>query len=372
MKSNRKAILVTVLALIMSLMPVQAFATDQEGLNDQTGTDTAAAETTDNTETAAEEEPAPAPKPAPAPVVKKGWQTENGAKYYYNSAGKRITGVRKVGGKVLYFDKTGKYTPFKGWKTINGARYYGLGDKGLAVKPTLIKTKVKEKTRVKVKKKKYKTVTRTVNKNLLYMFQTNGKLRKTKGLFKYNGKEYYGAGNGVLKTKWVAFKEKKKDKAAYFDPKTGAMKKGGKVKYLEIPKNGRLGEAYALGVRKLDKTKWTLRQAYKNSYKIKYKNRWYRRKTAEQYAIRGFKKNNGNCFVMASTFYIQAKLLGYNVHQIKGKVNYHFPHSWTIIRQNGKWWVYDPNFRNETGRSGWKIWYGKKGTWRYMKYHRMN
>ena len=95
-------------------------------------------------------------------------------------------------------------------------------------------------------------------------------------------------------------------------------------------------------------------------------------KTAEQYALKGFKKGKGNCYVMASTFYIQAKLLGYDVHQVKGKVAHIYPHSWTVIRQDGRDWVYDPNFTNETGRNGWKIYYGKKGTWRYNHYHKMN
>ena len=73
---------------------------------------------------------------------------------------------------------------------------------------------------------------------------------------------------------------------------------------------------------------------------------------------------------MAATFYIMAKLLGYDVHQVAGKVD--LPHSWTVIRQDGREWVYDPNFKNETGRNGWKIYYGKKGTWKYNHYHKMN
>lgn len=75
---------------------------------------------------------------------------------------------------------------------------------------------------------------------------------------------------------------------------------------------------------------------------------------------------------MAATFYIQAKLLGYDVHQVKGKVAGLNPHSWTVIRHGKKEWVYDPNFKNETGRNGWKIWYGKKGTWRYTGKKKMN
>ena len=117
---------------------------------------------------------------------------------------------------------------------------------------------------------------------------------------------------------------------------------------------------------------WSLRQAYKNSYKLKYYDRWWRQSSSEKYALRGFKKGKGNCYVMAATFYIQAKLLGYNVHQVRGKVAHRAPHSWTVIKHGKKYYVYDPNFRNETGGNGWKIWYGKRGTWRYTNYHKMN
>ena len=68
--------------------------------------------------------------------------------------------------------------------------------------------------------------------------------------------------------------------------------------------------------------------------------------------------------------YVMAKLLGYDIHQVAGKVD--LPHSWTVIKQNGREWVYDPNFTNETGRNGWKIYYGKRGTWRYNHYYKMN
>ena len=175
-----------------------------------------------------------------------------------------------------------------------------------------------------------------------------------------------GLGGGVIKTGWAAIG----NNAMYFDKDTGFMAKDKKIGYLKVPKNGRLGKAYALGVRQLDKSGWSLKKAYKFSYKIKYQGRSYRAKNSETYAIKGFTKKKGNCYVMAATFYIMAKLLGYDVHQVEGKVD--LPHSWTVIKENGKEWVYDPNFKNETGRNGWKIYYGKKGTWKYNHYHKMN
>ena len=322
MKSGRrKSLLILVIALVAALMPLQAFAAD-----------TTTSGTADNA--------------AAAEEVKNGVVIEKGVPKYYVK---------------------GSLKEFTGWKKIDGEKYYGLGDGTLAHSATAIKTKTKVTKKVKGKK-----VTKTVTTYPLYMFRKNGKLITKKGLYKYKDKEYYGNGDGSLKTGWVAFKEKKKDKAAYFNEKNGAMKKGGKVKYLEIPENGRLGEAYALGIKKLDSTKWTLKQAYKNSYRLKYYDRWWRQSSSEKYALRGFKRGKGNCYVMAATFYIQAKLLGYDVHQVKGKVAYRYPHSWTVIKQGGKEWVYDPNFKNETGRNGWKIWYGKRGTWKYTKYKKMN
>ena len=56
------------------------------------------------------------------------------------------------------------------------------------------------------------------------------------------------------------------------------MAKNTTVGYLKVPANGRLGKAYALGVRQLDKSGWTLRDAYTFSYKIKYQGRSYRAK----------------------------------------------------------------------------------------------
>ena len=181
---------------------------------------------------------------------------------------------------------------------------------------------------------------------------------------------YYGLGGGRLHTGWRAIVQKKKGYAVYFYKSSGAMAKNTKIKHLKIPKNGRLGRAYYLGIKRLDKTGWSLKSAFWWSVRMRYQGRWYRAKDSETYAIKGFTKGYGNCYCMAATFYVMAKLLGYDVHQVEGRVD--LPHSWTVIKQDGKEWVYDPNFTNETGRNGWKIYYGKKGTWRYNHYHKMN
>ena len=304
---------------------------------------------------------------------KNGLINENGATYYYVN-GVMQTGVVNINGELYYFFNDGKAVTatnawFKGDDSTTADRY-ALGGGKIAAGAKAITEKVKYKKKVKINKKKgkkakYKTVTKTKNVSTLYWFdKTTGKIRKDAGFFSDGANSYYCKGNGQLAVKWNAIG----NKAYYFYPNTGIQAKGTTIGHLKIPASGHLGEAYALGIKKLNKTKWTLRQAYKNSYKIRYQGRWWRQKTAEQYALKGFKKNKGNCYVMASTFYIQAKLLGYNVRQIKGKVAHRYPHSWTQIKTGSKWKVYDPNFRNETGRNGWNIYYGKKGTWRYTNY----
>ncbi|MBQ3281986.1 MAG: hypothetical protein IJH41_06250 [Eubacterium sp.] len=279
-------------------------------------------------------------------VMKTGLVTYEGSVYYFDKNGKMKTGVVRTGGKLYYFQKSGKGRAAKGWfKGTDKKKRYSLGNGRIA-------------SGVKKVGKTY------------YFFRTgNGTLQK-KGFFKSGKKEYYSLGGGKLATGWKAIGKK----ACYFYPKgrkAGQMAKNTKVGYLKVPKSGRLGEAYALGIKTLDKNGWSLRSAYRFSYKLKYYDRWYRTSSSEKYSLRGFKQHRGNCYVMAATFYIQAKLLGYDVHQVRGHVGI-WPHSWTIIRHGKKYYVYDPNFRNETGRNGWKIWYGKRGTWRYSGKHRMN
>lgn len=382
---KKRLSLILVLALIITSLPVFAFAAEEDGNEDIAGGSTPAAE---KVLTAGDEEPSEditvsggAEEPDPAELSQSlsalesepepgthadGWDGDS-----YWRGGVMLTGMQLIDGKVYYL-KEGVKTVVNGWINVDGSTYYGYSSGTFANSPVRIKgtktvkVKKKVKSKKKRKKKKYKYVYKTVATNYLYMFGADGKLDRRTGLYTKDGKEYYGIGGGVLKTGWAAVG----NNAMYFYPSNGSMAKKTKIGYLKIPANGRLGRAYALGVRQLDKSGWSLKKAYKFSYKLRYSGRSYRTKTSEQYAIRGFTRKKGNCYVMAATFYIQAKLLGYDVHQVAGRVD--LPHSWTVIRQNGREYVYDPNFKNETGRNGYKIWYGKKGTWRYRKYHKMN
>ena len=81
---------------------------------------------------------------------------------------------------------------------------------------------------------------------------------------------------------------------------------------------------------------------------------------------------------MAGTFYAMARVLGYDVHQMTGQVPYinggFGPHSWLEItsKSNGKMYVCDPDFQNNSGVNGYMFNYGSPGTWQYVKYKRMN
>ena len=95
------------------------------------------------------------------------------------------------------------------------------------------------------------------------------------------------------------------------------------------------------------------------------------RHSTEWYADYGFTHKKGNCYVMAAMFCEMARTLGYECHQISGRVPLarggFGPHSWCELVKDGKTYVCDPDFTNETKLNGLLINYGQKGTWRYEK-----
>ena len=419
MRKNLKVLLLSVI-VAATMIPISTFADTTAEAANETGTQAATESTTnlnDSNTVAVQSDTADKTTDSvdgsgngegedPKPEVKNGWVTENGSKYYYvddkyvtgkqsiegknyffseigvlqtgwipsgsskmyaGTDGVLVNGIQTISGKKYYFSENVMKT---GIRKVSGSLYYFNKDGSAITKTGWVKCPDKY-NRYFYSGGKMATGVKKISKKL-YFFNTGSGTLKGKGFFNYNGKTYYSKGHGVLATKWQALTRNKKLHGYYFYPKTGAMAKNTKIGYLKIPKSGALHEAYALGIRKLNKTHWSLRQAYKNSYKLKYYDRWWRQSSSEKYALRGFKKGKGNCYVMAATFYIQAKLLGYNVHQVRGKVAHRAPHSWTVIKHGKKYYVYDPNFRNETGGNGWKIWYGKRGTWRYTNYHKMN
>lgn len=316
-----------------------------------------------------------------------GWKTENGRKYYVKQDGSYETGYKKIDGKYYYFNPHGAMQT--GLQKINGSLYW-FHEAGNAMEKGWVNChdgnrrygEGNGKLRVGYKKigKDYyylDTKTGAMAKGAAavngkpYYFKADGKAAG-KGWVKVNGaKKYYSLGKGKLKTGWTSLSSY----GYYFYPKTGEMAKSAKVKGVKIGKSGRLNKAYGRAIKVLDQKGWTLKAAFTYSSKLRY----YRPmpRTAKPgsawFANYGFTKGKGNCYVMASTFYYMAKLMGHDVHQISGFVGTN-PHSWCIIKHKNGTYVYDPNFTNETGRNGYKIKYGQRGTWRYAraKSHRMN
>ena len=322
-------------------------------------------------------------------LAKSRWITLGGHKYYAGSNEKLYSGKKKVDGKSWYFNPKNcrvVYGKFKykgayylgtkkhgilknGWTRYNGKLYYASKSGKLYQK----KIKKIKKHRYYFGKNCYAVTGKFKFKKKYFIAGKTGIIKT--GWIKYKKHKYYANDKGHLATGWKVLKKKKEEGAYYFKETKklstyGAMAAGEKVGYLKVPKSGNAGTAYVYGIKVLDKRGWDLYEAYKYSYKLKYAHRWMRKKTSEAYAVYAFTHGQGNCYCMAATFYVMAKLLGYNIHQVRGYVV--VPHSWTEVVQNGKTYVYDPNFKNETGRNGWKIWYGKKGTWRYSNWKRMN
>lgn len=129
----------------------------------------------------------------------------------------------------------------------------------------------------------------------------------------------------------------------------------------------------------LDRIGWNLRAAFDWSAHMPYT---YYTESGDPgtayYANYGFDHQTGNCYVMAATFAAMAREMGYEVYQIAG----HIPladgglanHSWTEVRIGDTFYVFDPNFENERfgGVNGYQIYYGMRGTWRYVQYYRMH
>ena len=127
----------------------------------------------------------------------------------------------------------------------------------------------------------------------------------------------------------------------------------------------------------LDIIGWDLKAAFDWSTRLTY----YRDNIdisagAEVLSDYGFTYLKGDCYVYAATFYTMAIDMGYDAHMVWGYVpssdGSRATHAWTEINMDGTIYVFDSNFTFRTHRSGYMIYYGMTGTWRYVDYHRVN
>lgn len=190
---------------------------------------------------------------------------------------------------------------------------------------------------------------------------------------------YYSKGDGKLKTGWIGIDGKP---YYFYKSQDDSHRIGGRAYNYTSEQYPRLvvgeegymtgsnAKLYAYAINAMNKYGWTMEGAYEFSYKLQYANRPYRPETVKQGALYGFSKGKGNCYVMNCCFHVMLELLAdkydIEIRQVKSSVgSYEAPHSWLEVKHGNKWWVYDANFRNETGKDGFKIYYGKKNTWKY-------
>ena len=288
--------------------------------------------------------------------MKLGWSTIAGKKYYFEKDGHQTIGWRSLGGKKYYFvPKTGQMK--RGWSTIDGKKYYFEKDGSQTYGWRSIGGKMyyfAEKTGVL--RKGWLTLG-----NKKYYLNKDGS--RFSGIRSVGGKKYYFQKNGELLTNEKCYEI---DGKFYNIDKDGVMKEVPKVK--------------ALATKVLDKEGWNLEEAFEWASELKYDSREIELadgvKEADYLAIYGFENAKGNSFVMASTFYQMAKLLGYDVHYVKGKIQYKsgklVSHGWCEIDEDGKTYVCDPYFAHEGGKNGLMFEYGDRGTWIYKNHYRVN
>lgn len=380
----KRKIIVTILGLCltMSLGRVAHAAENHMGSSNapqqSAAVQTAAAQDASSVTPGENQEP-----PAPVP----GWKTEDGKKYYIKQDGKYETGYKKINGKYYYFNSDGIMQT--GLQKIDGSLYW-FHEAGNAMGKGWVNCHDGNK-RYGLGNGKLSTGYKKIGKDYYYLDSSDGAMAKGTAMvkgkpyyFKSNGKaadkgwiklsggnKKYCLGKGKLKTGWASIS----GYGYYFQLKDGAMARNTKVKGVKIGKNGKLNKAYGGAIKALDKKGWSLRSAFNYSARLRYYRPLPRngKPGSAWFAKYGFKNGKGNCYVMASTFYYMAKVMGYDVHQMSGYV-WSNPHSWCVIKHKDRTYVYDPNFTNETGRNGYKIYYGKKGTWRYTvsRSYRMN
>ncbi len=342
--------------------------------------------------------------------IRTGWVRVEDAWYYYDAEGKPLTGLNTIGlhlyffsgtGEMqtgwiqtpdnrYYFEETGRAKKFgwledqgnwyfftgsvmqTGWLDRNGVWYY-LGDDGCM-----------------------QTGWQKVGTGWYY-FAENGRMQT--GWKKVDGYWYYFTESGRMKTGWL----KDKEKWYYFSANSGRMLTGwiesgddwyfaeaGGACCMDVLKKIRgiyyyfdpdcrmcsLEGQKAAGVAAgLD---GDLSKAFEIAGNISYygKNLFDKDWTAKALSDFAVDNNKGNCFVYAAYFYAMAKAMGYDAHRVAGYVmvtSGKARHCWTEIDIDGVTYVCDPAAKKVFGTEGsYMFHYGKKGTYMYVEFERLD
>lgn len=301
--------------------------------------------------------------------------------YFDRSTGAAHTGISEADGSYYLFNGSGILQEGSGIPVIDGNKYWMNSDSSLnsgwldmgAIKMYFDPATFRAAKGV------------TVVDGKKYAFDANGCLLTGSGTPVINGKKYCFNPDGTVNTGWYTLG----NWTFYFDPQTGAAAVGvvtidGEQYFFNasgVKQEWMATKAEQYAYKTLNEIGWDLRAAYNWAAAMPY----YRMSPdvvpagvdpTQWYAEFGFENHTGNCYVMASTFYYMARLLGYDVHRVNGYVpisaTEYNPHGWCEIDMNGTTYVFDPNFTNEMHMNGYQITYGTSGTWRYSFYSRIN
>ena len=317
-----------------------------------------------------------------------GYQVINGVPYYFDPdkvpAGRMTKGGVFIDGKRYYFDyENGQLVT--GWifGGANGAhKYYVNGDGSLKTGWNRIASENRTYYFEPTWGYALQGLQTIDGKKYLFVEGTDAVGR---GWINYQGEKYYcDPGTAVLTTGFTEINGRN----YYFDETgrliTNVTRYRIDGKFYDIDAWGHvsespLSEAEQLAKERLDIIGWDLRSAYLWSCMDYYYNDDtvpYGYEPADYYGIYGLTHHYGDCYVMASTFYQMAKVMGYDIHFVMGyvkSVQYGMsPHGWCEIDEEDGTWVYDPDFEASKGRNGYRIYYGQPTTWMYTEYQRMN
>ena len=308
----------------------------------------------------------------------KGWvTTNNGRRYYLDPiTGAMNTGWLDIDGKTYFFNPSG--TMQTNWGTIDGKRYLFNSNSGSMVKGW-VSTSDGRRYYLDPETGVMYTGWLTLNEKT-YFFNPSGALQV--GFGTIDGTRYYFTNDG-LSSETGLFPDGQYYSYivnGIFDPTYNGMASisgysksykvtNGRVSAYLIPPTATLANR---ADQILNSVGWNLRAAF-NWCVMQYETYTTggERGTA-YYANYGMNNHRGNCYCMAASFVVLARELGYEAIQISGYVAGTYIHSWTEVKVDGTYYVFDPDFVVDQGRNGYQIQYGQSGTWRYTDAYRMS
>ena len=288
-------------------------------------------------------------------AMRLGWVDVNGVRFFLDYSGKMLTGWILLGNTWYYLSDNG--TMQTGWLYYKNHWYYLDPVNG-----------------------DMKTGWQTID-NILYYFEPSGAMHE--GWLEIDGVWYYLTRYGMTYTGLAPYNS---DfyyvKDGVYDPSyNGKANIPGLSREFDVVNGYVCGgivppseEVSKMARAVLDQTGWNIYAAYRycilnwttftvgGEYGIAY------------YADYGFRAKTGNCYVMAAMFTALARELGYEAYQMSGYVADVSPHSWVEIRnkEDGRFYVCDPDLESEKGKGAFCFTYGTPGTWRYTSYYRMH